>query len=60
MGLNIIKKAIIAVPVRLHSKRLQEKALADIGGKPMLSRVLEQCLKTFNANNKSFTFHLFF
>lgn len=51
MGLKIIKKAIIAVPVRLNSKRLKQKALADIGGKPMLLRVLEQCLKTFSANN---------
>ena len=51
MGLNPIKKAIIAVPVRLNSKRLKQKALADIGGKPMILRVLEQCLKAFNANN---------
>ena len=34
---------IVAVPARLKSSRLPNKVLADIGGKPMLQRVLEQC-----------------
>jgi len=34
---------IVAVPARLESSRLPGKVLADIGGKPMLQRVLENC-----------------
>ena len=34
---------LIAVPARLGSSRLPRKVLADIGGKSMLQRVLEQC-----------------
>ena len=34
---------IIAVPARLESSRLPNKVLCDIGGKPMIQRVLEQC-----------------
>ena len=34
---------VVAVPARLESSRLPGKVLADIGGKPMLQRVLEQC-----------------
>tara|TARA_B100000886_G_scaffold332562_1_gene285425 strand:- start:1666 stop:2484 length:819 start_codon:yes stop_codon:yes gene_type:complete len=45
MGINKIRKTIIAVPVRLESSRLPKKVLEDINGKPMLIRVLEQCKK---------------
>ena len=45
MGLNKIRKTIIAVPARVDSSRLPKKVLADINGKPMLIRVLEQCKK---------------
>jgi len=34
---------IVAVPARLESSRLPGKVMADIGGKPMLQRVLERC-----------------
>ena len=34
---------VVAVPARLQSSRLPNKVLADIGGKPMIRRVLEQC-----------------
>jgi len=34
---------IVAVPARLESSRLPGKVMADIGGKPMLRRVLERC-----------------
>ncbi|MCP9942758.1 3-deoxy-manno-octulosonate cytidylyltransferase [Cyanobium sp. ATX 6E8] len=34
---------VVAVPARLESSRLPGKVLADIGGKPMLQRVLEGC-----------------
>jgi len=34
---------IVAVPARLESSRLPGKVLADIGGKPMVRRVLERC-----------------
>lgn len=34
---------IVAVPARLESNRLPNKVMADIGGKPMLQRVLERC-----------------
>lgn len=34
---------VVAVPARLESNRLPGKVLADIGGKPMLQRVLEGC-----------------
>ena len=40
-----IKRSIVAVPARLASSRLPGKVLADIGGKPMIQRVLEQCAK---------------
>jgi 3-deoxy-manno-octulosonate cytidylyltransferase (CMP-KDO synthetase) len=36
---------VVAVPARLESSRLPGKVLADIGGKPMLQRVLEGCAK---------------
>lgn len=34
-------KFAVAIPARLESTRLSRKVLADIGGKPMLQRVLE-------------------
>ncbi len=37
------KRFIIAVPARLESKRLPNKLLADIGGMPMIQRVLQRC-----------------
>ena len=40
-----IEKTIIAIPARLESTRLPNKILADIKGKPMIQRVLEQCSK---------------
>ncbi len=45
MELNKIRKTIIAVPARVESSRLPKKVLADINGKPMIIRVLEQCKK---------------
>ena len=38
-----IQRSVVAVPARLASSRLPDKVLADIGGKPMIQRVLEQC-----------------
>ena len=38
-----IHRALVAVPARLQSSRLPNKVLADIGGKPMIQRVLEGC-----------------
>ncbi|MFN9646315.1 MAG: 3-deoxy-manno-octulosonate cytidylyltransferase [Cyanobacteriota bacterium] len=34
---------VVAVPARLDSARLPGKVMADIGGRPMLRRVLERC-----------------
>ena len=45
---NIKKNVLIVVPARLNSSRLPNKVLADIGGKPMLQRVLEQCKKAID------------
>lgn len=39
---SLIEKSIVAVPARLASSRLPNKVLADIGGKPMIQRVLER------------------
>ena len=36
---------VVAIPARLESKRLPRKLLADVGGKPLLQRVLERCLQ---------------
>jgi 3-deoxy-manno-octulosonate cytidylyltransferase (CMP-KDO synthetase) len=36
----------IIIPARLDSSRLAQKALADLGGKPLIVRVLEQAHKT--------------
>ena len=38
-----IKRSVVAVPARLQSSRLPNKVLAEIGGKPMIQRVLERC-----------------
>jgi len=40
-----IQRSVVAVPARLQSSRLPDKVLAEIGGKPMIRRVLEQCAK---------------
>ena len=39
----VIQRSVVAVPARLASSRLPDKVLADIGGKPMIRRVLERC-----------------
>ena len=44
-------KSIIVIPARLDSKRLPNKLIADINGKPMLKWVLESCLKSKLANS---------
>ena len=38
-----IRKCVVAVPARLQSSRPPNKVLADIGGQPMIQRVLERC-----------------
>ena len=38
-----IQRSVVAVPARLESSRLPGKVLAEIGGKPMIQRVLERC-----------------
>ncbi len=40
---SLIQRSVVAVPARLASSRLPDKVLADIGGKPMIQRVLERC-----------------
>ena len=42
------KKIIIAIPVRLNSKRLPRKVLLDLAGKTILNRVYDQCKKALN------------
>ena len=42
---------VIAVPARLESSRLPNKVLCDIGGKPMIQRVLEQCSLSKSSDN---------
>ena len=37
------RRSVVAVPARLQSSRLPNKVLADIGGRPMIRRVLERC-----------------
>ena len=39
----IIQRSVVAVPARLASSRLPDKVLAEIGGQPMIQRVLERC-----------------
>jgi len=41
----LIQRSVVAVPARLASSRLPNKVLAEIGGKPMIQRVLERCAK---------------
>ena len=36
---------VVAIPARLEAKRLPRKLLTDVGGKPLLQRVLERCLE---------------
>ena len=37
---------VVAIPARIKSSRLPNKVLAEIKGKPMIKRVLEQVSKT--------------
>ena len=41
--MGLIARSVVAVPARLASSRLPNKVLAEIGGRPILQRVLEQC-----------------
>lgn len=41
--MGLIQRSVVAVPARLASSRLPNKVLAEIGGQPMLQRVLERC-----------------
>lgn len=45
-----VERCVIAVPARLESSRLPRKVLAEIGGKPMLRRVLERCSRVANVD----------
>ncbi|EIM77157.1 3-deoxy-manno-octulosonate cytidylyltransferase [Nitritalea halalkaliphila LW7] len=38
-------KTAIVIPARLQSSRLPEKVLADLGGKPLIQRVYDACLR---------------
>ena len=40
---SAIQRSVVAVPARLASSRLPDKVLADIGGQPMIQRVLNRC-----------------
>ncbi|WP_028455932.1 3-deoxy-manno-octulosonate cytidylyltransferase [Chitinilyticum litopenaei] len=40
------KDFVVIIPARLKSTRLPDKPLADIGGKPMVVRVVEQALQS--------------
>ena len=42
-GASSIQRSVVAVPARLASSRLPDKVLADIGGQPMVQRVLNRC-----------------
>jgi 3-deoxy-manno-octulosonate cytidylyltransferase (CMP-KDO synthetase) len=39
-------RSIIVIPARLQSTRLPRKVLLDLGGKPVIQRVYEACLKS--------------
>lgn len=39
------RKAVVIIPARLNSSRLPNKVLLDLGGKPVIQRVYEQCIK---------------
>ena len=41
-------KKIVVIPARLNSTRLPNKVLLDLGGKSVVQRVYEQCLKAKN------------
>ena len=43
-------RCLVAVPARLESSRLPNKVMADIGGQPMLRRVLECCRRSRRAS----------
>jgi 3-deoxy-manno-octulosonate cytidylyltransferase (CMP-KDO synthetase) len=43
-------KVVIAIPSRIGSTRLPEKALADIGGEPMVVRVWRRCSRVRGAS----------
>ncbi len=47
---EIRKNFIIAIPGRLESSRLPNKLLLKLGGKSIITRVLENCLKAFDRN----------
>ncbi len=44
-------KTIIAIPGRLKSSRLPNKLIADINGKSMIQRVIEQCKKVKSSSD---------
>ena len=44
-------KKIIIIPARLKSTRLPNKLLLDLGGKSIIQRVYEQCLKVKNIDD---------
>ena len=46
---GLVEKVVVAVPARLQSSRLPNKVLADIGGQPMIQRVLQ--LRTVGAEH---------
>lgn len=41
--IGVSMRFLVAVPARLDSARLPGKVMADIGGRPMVQRVLERC-----------------
>ena len=43
MSPSSIQRSVVAVPARLASSRLPDKVLAEIGGQPMIRRVLDRC-----------------
>ena len=45
--IDVKKNFIIAIPGRLESSRLPNKLLLEIGGKSIITRVLENCIKAF-------------
>ena len=45
-GINTTMRPIIVIPTRLASTRLPRKALADIGGVPMILRVVHRALQS--------------
>ncbi|MFM8958551.1 MAG: cytidylyltransferase domain-containing protein, partial [Actinomycetota bacterium] len=43
-------KVAVAIPARLESTRLPRKVLADIGGRPMLQRVVSEASRATSIN----------